>query len=197
MPTTYQRADEVVADLAGQIIALYHTDLFDVKPKIDYVFAFRDPDAEEPAIVVRGHRVMGQAKINNLKHRALGLGDAEILLDGDAWADMPDNRKRALLDHELEHLEVKRHKKTGEFLYDDLQRPAMKLRDHDREFGFFDNIAGRHGVDSFEIENLRRMFREAGGEYIPGILQRDTLSDQPPAEALSGLAAKLARRNEQ
>lgn len=194
MPNTFARADLIVVNLAKEIIERFHHEIYEVEAKIDFVFAFRDPEAEEPAIMVRGHRVLGQARVNNLKHRALGLGDCEVLLDGDAWENMPEPNKRALLDHELEHFEIKRHKKTGEYLYDDLHRPLMKLRDHDREFGFFDNIAQRHGADSWEVKNLKKMFEEAGGAYIPGILRTDEL-EEPTRKGLSALASALLKKN--
>ena len=189
MPNSFQQADAgTVGAMAEVLLQKYHVDLFEVRAKIDCVFAFRDPDATAPAIMTRGHRVLGQARINNLKHRVLGLGDAEILLDGDAWADMSEAQQNALLDHELEHFEVRRHPKTGEFLYDDINRPMLRLRFHDREFGFFDNIASRHGVASCEIRNLAQMFHEAGDDYIPNL--KHGIEDLGGSELLRALAEK-------
>lgn len=171
MPNSFQRATENFEAFARDLVEKNHVELYEVDVKIDYVFTFRDPEAEAPAIMVRGHRVLGQARINPLKHRVLGLGDCEVLLDGDAWQDMPVETQKALVDHELEHFEVKRHPKTGAFLYDDAGRPQMKLRDHDYEFGFFGNIARRYGANSIEVQNLRRMFLHDGDSFIPGLTQ--------------------------
>jgi len=183
MPATFAKASEEVESLGKALAINYHLDLESARVKIDYVFAFRDPETEEPALMQKGHRVLGVPSIVNLKNRAKGMGDCEVVLDGDAWNDMTEDQRKAILDHELEHFEVKREKKTGDFLFDDLMRPLLRLRNHDREFGFFDNIASRHGNGSFEIQGLRKMFSEAGGAYLPHL--RNQLPDSMTAKGQS------------
>jgi hypothetical protein len=90
------------------------------------------------------------------------------MLDGDAWDGLPDKQKAALMDHELEHFEVKRDK-VGDFVMDDLNRPVIKIRHHDRQFGWFDTIAMRHRSDSMEVHQLRKLFTEEGQVYLPFI----------------------------
>ncbi|MEI7534227.1 MAG: putative metallopeptidase [Verrucomicrobiae bacterium] len=159
-------APESVHQLCRELIQLYHSDLDSAAVKVDIVMAFRDPDGDTYAMEKDGHRVLGQATTIKLKDRVKGMGDVEIMLDGDAWDGLPQNQKAALLDHELEHFECKRDK-VGEFVFDDLVRPVIKLRPHDRQFGWFDNIARRHRSDSMEIDQLRRLFIEAGQIYLP------------------------------
>lgn len=168
--------------MARELMIKYHPDLDSVALKIDFLFVFRDPDGEAPAIMHQGHRALGLGSITKLKDRVKGLGDCEIQIDGDAWPDMPESDKLALLDHELEHFEVRRDKKTGDFQWDDINRPLLKRREHDREFGFFDNIARRHGASSIEVKNLRQMFTEAGHSYTPhlrgGVVSIEDLPSQ-------------------
>jgi hypothetical protein len=164
-------------DLCRKLIYLCHADLDSTAAKVDVVMAYRAPDSEEPAMVERGHRILGKASITKLKDRVKGMGDAEILLDGDMWEELLEKQKAALLDHELYHLEVKRDK-TGEFVFDDLNRPLLKIREHDREFGWFDVIAQRHRGESTEIHQLQRLFAEAGQIYLPFVNPEGSLEER-------------------
>lgn len=154
--------------LCKKLIETYHSDLDSAAVTVDIVFAFRDPDGDAPAMEKDGHRIFGQAKIMSLKDRTKGMRDCEILLDGDAWGEFTDKVKAALMDHELEHFEVKRDKE-GNFIFDDLNRPVLKIRNHDRQFGWFDTAAQRHRSDSLEIMQLQRLFRESDQIYLPFI----------------------------
>jgi len=159
-------APAAIHKLCKELVQLYHTDLDSAAVKVDIVMAFHDPEGDSFALEKDGHRCLGIASNITLKNRVKGMGDCEILLDGDAWDGLPDKQKAALLDHELEHFEVKRDK-VGNFMFDDLTRPLIKLRPHDRQVGFFDNVARRHRSDSMEVEQLRKMFIEAGQVYLP------------------------------
>ena len=145
--------------------------------EVDIVFAFRDPDGEAPAMEKDGHRILGQAKITSLKDRTKGMKDGEIMLDGDAWTGLTDKVKAALMDHELEHFECKRDKE-GEFIFDDLNRPVLKMRNHDRQFGWFDTVAQRHRSDSMEILQLQKLFRDSEQIYLPFIDPDGTLEER-------------------
>lgn len=184
---TFTLAPMAIHQLCKELIELYHSDLDTASVKVDIVMAFRDPDGEAPAMEKDGHRVLGQAKTITLKDRVKGMGDCEIILDGDAWDGLPEKQKAALLDHELEHFEVKRDKE-GEFVFDDLTRPVIKLRSHDRQFGWFDTVAMRHRSDSMEIHQLRKLFTEGGQIYLPFVKD---LGDEETAgkieEAIEGV----------
>lgn len=182
MPSTYTLANEDLCEMARELIIKNHIELDSVALKIDFLFVFRDPDGEAPAIMHQGHRALGLASITKLKDRVKGMGDCEIQIDGDAWPNMPYPEKMALLDHELEHFEVRRDKKTGDFQWDDINRPLLKLREHDWQVGFFHNIAGRHGSSSIESKNLRQLFTDAGNSYTPhlrgGVVSIEDLPSQ-------------------
>ena len=82
-------------------------------------------------------------KVNSEKHRAQGLPDASIVIDQDAWGDLSDQSRIALIDHELEHLERYLRAKN-EPLEDDLGRPKLKVKLHDWQLGGFRSISERH-----------------------------------------------------
>jgi hypothetical protein len=173
MPTEEKRgkyftlAPEDTHELCEQLIQKYHPDLDSTAVKVDIVLAFRDPDGDSPAMEKDGHRIYGKASIIGLKDRVKGMGDCEIMLDGDFWTNLNEDVKAALIDHELEHFEVKRDKQ-GDYVFDDLSRPVIKIRHHDRQIGWFDNVARRHGSESIEIKQLQQLFNdEAGQTYLP------------------------------
>lgn len=181
MPGFFTLATEATKDLCQQLIEKFHIDLDSSGVKVDIVMAFRDPDGEEPAMKKDGHRILGKASLIGLKDRVKGMGDCEILLDGDAWDNFTPELKAAILDHELEHFEAKRDKK-GEFVYDDLSRITLKIRAHDRQFGWFDSIAQRHRANSMEIQQLQKLFTEGGATYLPHVQKFAGVEGEPPID---------------
>lgn len=171
MPSTYVKAEKVVDDLAKEIIEQHHKDLDTVGVKIDILMVFRDPEGEAPAMSHRGRRALGLASIHPLRLRALGLGDCLVQLDGDAWPHMGDRARMALLDHEITHFEVKRDK-NGEILWDDLDRPILKLRLHDWEVGWFHSVADRYGIDSHEVKDFLALKGEHEQTYFAWLEDR-------------------------
>ena len=176
----YSLAATDTEKLCADLVQKYHPDLDTTGATFDLVFALRDPESEsdKPALAVSGQRVYGISKIHNLKDRILGLKDAEIVLDGDAWPAMSAQVKSAVLDHQLQYFEVKRDK-DGEFVLDDLNRPVLALRKPDRSFGWFDAVADRHRQHSLEAIQLRRLFTEAGQTYLPFVDATGTVEATP------------------
>lgn len=173
MPRFEKAPDEVNA-LAREIIVEFssHRDLEDGLVKIDFLYAHPElnEDQEEigPALSDRGVPCLAKTKLMSLENRADGCGDVRILIDAKAYRAMTREEKKALLDHELTHIIVR--KKDGEVLLDDLDRPRLKLRHHDYEFGWFNVCALRHGVNSVERQQARRLFDEAGQMYWPDLV---------------------------
>ena len=152
-----------------------HQPLVDHKVTIDFLFAFAERDAKgnrkNDALKLHGYRALGIAKKTSLKDRAKGLADAEILLDGDWWEEATVEQQRALLDHELHHLAA-----MGDT--DDLGRPLLEMRQHDYHFGWFREIAQRHGAASQERVQAE-ILMETGGQYFwPGIRDAMTTGDR-------------------
>lgn len=178
MPTTFQRCPPPVAALAGEILAEHesHKLTLDAKVKIDFVFAFSELNDQgietKPALSKGGVKCNGICRKIPLKDRALDRGDVEISLDGRWWGEAGAAECRALLDHELHHIEVKTDENG--ICRDDLQRPIIKLRKHDYEFGWFTIIAARHGKASGEVQQARTMMEKAGQYYWPDLFEPPT-----------------------
>lgn len=191
MPSSFAVADVTVTELCDDIIQKFHTDLDSSAVKIDIVLAFRDPEGESPALLKEGHRVWGSSKVISLKDRVKGMGDAEITLDGDAWANMNEKSKRAILDHYLEHFSVKRDK-NGDFLFDDICRPIIKLRTPDKIVRLFHGAALRNGKSSYEASQLRSMFL-SGPEllsFVPDSMEERRTELDEAAKDLMGTMDK-------
>jgi hypothetical protein len=170
MPT-FQPAGADIVQLASAILCEFasHKPLLDARVRVDYVMAFadigKDGHPKNFALMHHGVRAYGLARLIGLKDRVMGRGDAEISLDGDFWAKGRPEIQRALLDHELHHLEPKL--KNGGFVRDDIGRPELILRRHDFQFGWFTTIAQRHGAFSMERLQAKTIVDAAGQYYFP------------------------------
>lgn len=170
MGIIYEKCDREVTDRARKVMEQYHGELTEVGVRVTYLFAIAPKDQHgEPlaqAVTVGGYPCAAKTKIIGLKDRADGRADAEIIIDADQWDAMSDSQRDALLDHELYHLEVKRDKETNMPLRDDLGRPKLGMRKHDHQFGWFDEIARRHGDASFEVQQAKAFADEQGQTYF-------------------------------
>lgn len=153
MPTTYDKAASARPYLDA-MLKEHHDPLLKAQVTFDLLFA--TPEYSEktgmpksPPVKVGGYPCAAKVRIVSLKDRAKGCADVEIIIDAPLWKSLSDSRRRALMDHELTHLEF-----TGE--YDDSMRPKLKLVLHDHQFGWFDVIARRHGDASFEVQQFQK-----------------------------------------
>jgi hypothetical protein len=156
----YSEAPAACAQIAERMMRKFHSELADAGVTLDFLFAMADPEKDQVhALKLHGYACNAIVKVVPYKLRVQGHADAEIVIDGDQWPAWSDEEKDALIDHEIEHLELKRDKE-GRVINDDIDRPKMSLRLHDHEFGWFDSIARRHGQASFEVQQYER-FKEA------------------------------------
>lgn len=163
--------DEILSRFAS------HKPLLDANVTVDLVFAFgeRDEDGNllTNALNKNGIPALGITRKISLKDRALGRADAEIALDGDWWQQKSsEEQQAALLDHELHHIACKM--KKGQFCYDNLGRPELKLRKHDVEVGWFACIAERHGANSVEQIQAKIVLDRFGQYLFPSLVASNT-----------------------
>jgi len=153
MPT-YEKAPEQVNSLLKKVMEKYHGGLHEAGVTVDVLMAFptmtEDGESLGPPLKIKGYPCAAIVKSNSLKNRVAGLGDAEICIDADQWKVLSDAQKEALMDHELAHLEVKKDK-DEQIVFDDHARPKLRTRPHDKEVGWFDEVARRHGKAAIEF----------------------------------------------
>jgi hypothetical protein len=156
MPILTQ-ADQSVTDVVTRIVERYHQPLRDAgvtfavqvaRPKTD-----EDGEPVEVALKEHGYPCSAKVRIIPYRDRVNGLPDAEITIDGDEWDTLTDRQREALMDHEIEHLELSvTVTAAGATVVnrDDCERPKLKIRKHDHSHGWFDSVVRRHGEASPE-----------------------------------------------
>lgn len=160
---TYDIAHAEVAQRARRLIAEHYSDLANAEVTIDFLFANNDTGH---AVSHHGYPALAVVRIISLKDRTAGRKDAEITIDQKAWEAMSPAQRDALLDHELNHLIVARDQDNA-FARDDLHRPKLKMRKHDYDFGWFTEIARRHGENSPEVFQAKMIWDKDGQAYFP------------------------------
>lgn len=163
----YAIATEEVNLTIMKVMEQNHPELYNEGVTITALIARSE---EGPAIKVRGCEAAGCIRITKLAERTLGLGDAVMILDGerlDAWTS---KRLQAVIDHELRHLVLAKSKKTGQVQRDDQDRPKLKIRQHDFEFGWFARTAELYGEDSYEVSQAREIVSASWVQpLLPGL----------------------------
>ena len=183
MPTTLEKCDEAIRELMNELIEDHYPDLREAEAKIE-LLAARNPKG--PPVKLHGYPCAATVKVNSYKDRVEGKDDATITIDIEAWETTPDDRRRALLDHELYHLLVKRKTRkrgrrrrrggsedldpvaeaeVGTIARDDLGRPVLKVRLHDLVVGGFTEIIKRHKDAALEVGHIQHCVDQAG-QYL-------------------------------
>jgi hypothetical protein len=133
------------------------------------LFAF-DTESSESVLKHQGYPAGAVVRITPLKDRALGIADATIVVDRAGWLALSQRQRNALIDHELTHLEVKTDEEEGAKdpvpVFDALGRPKLLMRKHDHQFGWFDEVAQRHGEASPEVRQARVLMESSGQLYF-------------------------------
>jgi hypothetical protein len=137
MATVYQIAGDEVREELNYVMEKYHQPLFDAGVSIDLLKAFSGSEEDPVPLRHHGYAALALVRICSLKDRVKGCSDAEIVLDGVKCDEWSTDELRAILDHELTHLDLCYDKKTGKLVRDDISRPKLKIRLHDRQFGWF------------------------------------------------------------
>lgn len=164
MSTSYRPADSEVLRLAAAVIEEHCPDLKKHGVTIEYLFARNE---EGVALKLRGTQCAAIVRINTLKERVQGCKDAEISIDEENWEELTESEKLALLHHELHHL-VPCLDSDDLLKLDNHDRPKLRMRPHDREYGWFDHIAAVHGMASPEVKQSTKLLDGAMGKvYFP------------------------------
>lgn len=155
---TYRKSDPEVSALVADVMQSTYPELAEHGVTVEVMDALAKRNAETgepdgPAITHQGWPAMAVVKVNSQRDRAAGLCDARITVDGDEWPRWTDAVRRAVIDHELQHLEL-RVDEDGAVLLDDCNRPRLRLRPHDFQLGGFSAIVSRHGENAPEFRSL-------------------------------------------
>lgn len=194
MPKTYSAAHDAV-DHVARMQAQWHEDLQGVS--IACLFAF-DSESSLPVLKHQGYPAGAVVRIAPLRDRAMGCLDVSIIIDRANWLTLSAVQRDALIDHELTHL-TRATDEDGFSLADSLDRPKLKMRAHDHQFGWFDEIAARHKEASCEVRQARRLldatgqlYFDFGGTSPAGTTEEPEMSGM--GRQIASAAARKARR---
>lgn len=159
---TYSQAPDA-DDCIARIQCGYHEELEEVTVSALFVFDLEGSDA---VLKHQGYPAQAVIRITPTRDRALGMADACIVIDRSNWLMLSQRQRDALLDHELTHLVRVLDKETGRPIFDAVDRPKLAMRRHDHQFGWFDEIAQRHGDASPEVRQAKRLMESSGQLYF-------------------------------
>jgi hypothetical protein len=160
--------------MAKEVLGLHesHKPLLNAGVTTDFLFAIAEVDEKTgekigPALKLWGQPALAICRKIGLKDRVMGRADTEICIDGDYWATAPEAEQRALLDHELHHIQVRIDKRG--VIRDDIGRPLVNLRQHDIQIGWFKIVAERNGAHSIERQQAIQIMCDGGQYFWPSL----------------------------
>jgi hypothetical protein len=169
----YEQCDDEVREIIERVLKNFHLERLhlhnvrEIRIGATFYIAKTNDRGEKvgPPLRLHGYGAAAIVKVNGEKHRAQGLPDASIIIDGDSWKETSEESRIALIDHELEHLE--RVLRKGAPVEDDLGRPKLKCKLHDWQLGGFRVIAERHLEHALEVQNAK-YFADEHGQLLFG-----------------------------
>lgn len=181
---TYEKANAEARRILVAVMREHHSQLIDAGLTVDLLFAWSPTDEEGlptgTPVKVHGQPAAAKIRVMPLKDRVAGRADVEIVLDGDRWTDWDNDTREAIIDHELTHCEL--FIEDGVAMTDDHDRPKIRLRKHDHEFGWFDSVVSRYGEASLEWQQYERFEHAALKQmWLPGL--QDTEVELEPETA--------------
>ena len=151
MAKIIEEADEETRQLVRDVLAEEYPDVAGLDPPLRIGVLFVSSDkAGKPALTHGGYPAAGVIRVVKEEDRAAGGPDVIVSLDLDAWPRRSAEGKRALVQHELHHIEPKDE-------LDSLGRQKVGLRKHDFEIGGFNEIVRRYGDDAIEWQQVKRV----------------------------------------
>lgn len=170
---SYERCPKDVKQLVLQVMEDWHPQLQAAGVTVDALFCLpktNEVGEETQGLKHGGYEAAAVTRIVGLKDRAKGCADIEIVFDQYTWDRLSEEEREALIDHELYH-SLPATDQKGHPLEDQVGRPKLKARRHDRQFGWFDEIAKRRGRASFEVKQAMALVLSGEGQlYLPGII---------------------------
>lgn len=160
---TYSLARDVEPTIANMIYE-HHDELVGVR--VGALFMFDDEESSEPVLTHQGYPAQAMVKITALRDRTLGMADAVIVVDRATWLTLSQPQRDALIDHELTHIARVLDKESGTPKFDALGRPKLRIRPHDHQLGWFDEVAQRHGAASPEVRQAKQLMEATGQLYF-------------------------------
>lgn len=182
MATTYERAPKEILEIIASLVEEYHPTTKEAGVTFDVLLATSDSG---PAVKLNGWPCNATVKIVGGIERMKGAADIEIKIDAEKYEELTDDERRALLDHELYHVQPIPDDALGGYKKDAYGRPRIKMRPHDVQVGWFKEIAERHGSASMERKQARQLFDDYGQGFWPFLSEAQPelkIVEKPPGK---------------
>jgi len=188
MGVTYDVCNAEVRARIDAAMKQYHPRLKEAGVTIDALFAEKIDKKTgelERALLIRGQIVIAKISITPLPDRVRRIADVRLIIDRKCWTELSETRQMAVLDHELEHLELVPEMRDGSHpvapdgttRLDDAGRPKLKLRHHDWELTGFRAVVERHAEASAEAAQFRGFQDQFGQLCLFGSVAGKSVAD--------------------
>lgn len=155
-----EKADAAVVTLLNHAATKWHPDLIKAQVRVTPLMVHPPVDKSGnpsgPALKLAGAPCVAKITVASARDRLLAKTDAIVEIAADVWERLDDAQRLALVDHELEHLIVKRDDK-GEIQTHDDCRPCLATQPDDWVLTGFASVVERHGQSSVEVLGLRAL----------------------------------------
>jgi hypothetical protein len=160
---TYSKCGDDVAQLVLALIKKHRPDLKKAEVTVDLLFVARTD--EGPALTLHGYACAAVVRKLGVKDRSAGRADAEIVIDHAQWCTFEPDTRKALLHHELKHLDLALDNKARPKV-DSAGRPVLKMRKHDHQIGWFMEVAQIYGRASIEVRQAEQLLEQGRQSYF-------------------------------
>jgi hypothetical protein len=159
MPTTYCEANNTVISLMGGVIDEFFPDIRRCEPELAISVLMADnEDNPGGALKKYGAGVVAMIKRSSKEDKAENGPDLRILIDADRWRGSSERRQRAILAHELRHVEIQWEPGGRVPQADAYGRPKIKLVADDWVLTGFEDVAEWFGEDAVEVGAVRSVY---------------------------------------
>lgn len=163
---THKPAGLDIARRIKRLLNKHHDDLARSRARIDAIFVTTDGEDGAP-VKEKGIVSVVSPTIVPARYRGGMKADAVLLIDKEAFDELPVKQQDAWLDHGLQHLQPSMKEDT--VATDGNERPKLRLRAHDVTLGFFSVIAQRHGDNSPEVMAAKALVEHSKDVFLPGL----------------------------
>ena len=159
MAIIYQEAGGDTINLLEEVVRDYHPEKEDLR--IGMVFCTSvdkkgDIDGK-PSLKNCGFPAAAKVSLVSAKDRIHKKIDVLIMIDGAGWSQMSEDQRRAILDHEMEHVQIDLSAEPS-----DDGRPKLVMKEEDYCVWGFRSVALRHGNNSMEVACAKQLLDFAG-----------------------------------
>lgn len=145
-------ADHEVRELLIDVMKEHHRPLIDAEVKVGVVMVTSDSGVP---VSLHGARCLAKCRRHNERERLLTKLDACIEIDAEDFDELSPERQKALLDHELTHLQL--DLKKGRVSHYADGRPRLKMRPDDWVLTGFIDVVKRHGANANEAVAIEEL----------------------------------------